>query len=295
MRARLLALFALVGIIWGSEWLVTRDLDSPPLGALALRYAMAAVVLGAIFLVRRIPLPMLRMVVISAITGITFAAAPVLLIGWARERVSPGLLVVIFAMTPLIAALMEGRASGGFLISLVGGVAGTALPLRRDCRSPRRSGRRSSVAGGRGVDCGVGDLREEATRGCAGCDAGRYPAGVGRGIPGVRELDCGGPVRLHLEWKPGPGGSGAGNRGWGPGVTLVLLAASADGELPVDGFAMDCDRDRSRRGSVAGARGAGMETARGRRDPAGQLRYFVKHPAGSGIASYLAVNRAFPR
>ena len=127
MRAPPLALFVLVGLIWGSEWLVTRDLDSPPLGALALRYAMAAVVLCAILLVPRIPLSKLRLMVISAITGITFAAVPVLLIGWARERVSPGLLVVILAMTPLIAALMEGRASGGFPISLVGGVAGTAL------------------------------------------------------------------------------------------------------------------------------------------------------------------------
>jgi drug/metabolite transporter (DMT)-like permease len=127
MRARSIAVFALLGLIWGSEWLVTRDLDSPPLGALALRYAMAAVVLGAISLVRRIPLPMLRLMVISAITGISFVAAPVLLTWWERERVSPGLLVVILAMTPLIAAMIEGRASGASLVALVGGVGGTAL------------------------------------------------------------------------------------------------------------------------------------------------------------------------
>jgi drug/metabolite transporter (DMT)-like permease len=50
-----------------------------------------------------------------------------LLIGWARDRVSPGLVVVILAMTPLLAALMEGRASGGLLVALVVGVGGTAL------------------------------------------------------------------------------------------------------------------------------------------------------------------------
>jgi drug/metabolite transporter (DMT)-like permease len=120
-------LFLLVGVIWGSEWMATRELDSPSLGALALRYAIAAALLGAIVFVRRIPFPALRLVVISALTGISFAAAPVLLIGWASERVSLGLLVVILAMTPLLTALMEGRASGGLLVALVGGVGGTAL------------------------------------------------------------------------------------------------------------------------------------------------------------------------
>ncbi len=127
MRTRSLAVFLLVGVLWGSEWLVTRDLDVPPLGALALRYAIAAVVLGAIVLVRRLPPPTLRLVVISAIAGISFAAAPVLLIDWVSNRVSPGLVVVILAMTPLLAALIEGRASGGLLLALVGGVGGTAL------------------------------------------------------------------------------------------------------------------------------------------------------------------------
>jgi drug/metabolite transporter (DMT)-like permease len=64
---------------------------------------------------------------IAAITGICLAGLPVLLIGWASGRMSPGLLVVILAMTPLLAALMEGNASGGLLAALVGGVAGTAL------------------------------------------------------------------------------------------------------------------------------------------------------------------------
>ena len=138
MRARLTATFAMLGLIWGSEWLITRDLDSPPIGALALRYAMAAVLLGAVVLVSRIPLPGLRLVAVSALTGISFATVPILLIGWASRRVSPGLLVVILAMTPLLAALMEGRASGGLLVPLVGGVAGHSYrcSLRWVCRLP---------------------------------------------------------------------------------------------------------------------------------------------------------------
>jgi drug/metabolite transporter (DMT)-like permease len=131
LRARSLAAFLLVGAAWGSEWLVTRGLDSPPLGALALRYAIAACLLGGLALVRGIRLPGLRMVVVSAVTGVSVVAVPVLLIAWAGGRVSPGLLVVILSMTPLLAALMEGRASGGLLAALVGGVAGTALLASR--------------------------------------------------------------------------------------------------------------------------------------------------------------------
>ncbi len=164
MRARLLALFALVGIIWGSEWRVTRDLDSPPLGALALRYAMAAVVLGAILLVRRIPLPTQRLLVISAITGITFAAAPVLLIGWARERVSPGIVGGDFGDDSVDRGADGGPRVGGFTGCFSGrswryGVALVAgIVVSRNAM-----GGCSSFAGGRGVDCGVGHLREEAT------------------------------------------------------------------------------------------------------------------------------------
>jgi putative membrane protein PagO len=127
MQRRSIVVFLLVGGIWGSEWVVTRGLDSPSLGALALRYAIAACLLGAVAVVRRIRLPGLRLGVISAITGVSFAAAPVLLIARASGRISPGLLVVILAMTPLIAALLEGRASGAVLASLVGGVGGIAL------------------------------------------------------------------------------------------------------------------------------------------------------------------------
>ncbi len=126
-RWRSIFCFLLVGFVWGSEWVVTRGLDSPPLGALALRYAIAACLLSGVALVRGIRLPGLRLVAISAVTGLSFAAAPVLLIGWASGRISPGLLVVILAMTPLLTALMEGRASGGLLMALVGGVGGTAV------------------------------------------------------------------------------------------------------------------------------------------------------------------------
>jgi len=127
MRPRLIAAFVLLGLIWGSEWLIGRTLETPPLGLLALRDGMAALVLGALVFMRGVSRPSLRVVTIAAVSGISFAALPAILTIWAAERVSPGLLVVILAMTPLLAALMEGRASGGLLAALVGGIAGTTL------------------------------------------------------------------------------------------------------------------------------------------------------------------------
>ena len=45
MNIRSIAAFGLLGILWGSEWIFTRDSDVPPLQAMALRCAIAAVVL----------------------------------------------------------------------------------------------------------------------------------------------------------------------------------------------------------------------------------------------------------
>ena len=127
MRPWHIAAFALLGLIWGSEWLATRALDLPLLAGVAVRYAIGAVVLGVVVVVRRIRLPGLRLLMPGAVTGVTFIGLPAILTVWASGRVSPGLLVVILAMTPLIAALLEGRASGAVLAPLVGGVAGIAL------------------------------------------------------------------------------------------------------------------------------------------------------------------------
>lgn len=127
MRARSVAGLLFVGVIWGSEWVFARALDVPPLAALALRYAIATLALVAIIFIRRLEVPGRRMLLLAAVTGVTFSALPAVLVDWASGRVSPGMLVVVLAMTPLIAALLEGRASGALLVAVIGGVAGTAL------------------------------------------------------------------------------------------------------------------------------------------------------------------------
>jgi drug/metabolite transporter (DMT)-like permease len=64
----------------------------------------------------------------AAAVGITLLALPQVLTIWASQQLSPGLLVVILSLTPLLAALFEGRV-GGWLTPLIGGVGGTALIL----------------------------------------------------------------------------------------------------------------------------------------------------------------------
>jgi len=124
-------IFVVVAFIWGSEWIATRALDLPRLHALTVRYAFAAIILAVIIAARRMPLPGARKMATLGLTGIAMMALPTLLTLWAAERISPGLLVVMLAMTPLFAALMEGRAGGIFLAPLIGGLAGTALIASR--------------------------------------------------------------------------------------------------------------------------------------------------------------------
>jgi drug/metabolite transporter (DMT)-like permease len=115
-------------LVWGSEWIARPAIDAPPLRALAIRYALAALILALVIGIRRIRLPDRRSLLRAAILGITMLALPAVLTLWAAERIAPGLLVMILAMTPLLAASLEGQA-GAWLAPLVGGVGGSALLL----------------------------------------------------------------------------------------------------------------------------------------------------------------------
>ena len=127
MAKRQIAIFAFIGLIWGSEWIAMSAMDAPPLRILAFRYAVAALTLGAVVLTHRIQLQNARRLWIAASTGVGLLVIPSILLTWGSSRISPGLLVVVLALTPLIAALFEGRASGVLLSALIGGVGGTAL------------------------------------------------------------------------------------------------------------------------------------------------------------------------
>ncbi|AXC15891.1 Permease of the drug/metabolite transporter (DMT) superfamily [Acidisarcina polymorpha] len=127
MGAWRLATLTLIGLIWGSEWLILRDVDISPLHALAWRCSVAALMLAAISAILRIRFPRRRYVGIAALTGVTMMALPAGLTVWAGVHITLGLLVVILSMTPLIASLIEGRASGTVLTPLIGGVGATAI------------------------------------------------------------------------------------------------------------------------------------------------------------------------
>lgn len=127
MRWKQTGAFALISLVWGSEWLATRVIVMPPLLAQGIRYALAALLLGGTvaWLGTRSAPP--RKLMVVAATGVTMLALPVLFTSWAEIRISPGLLVVILSMTPLLTALIEGLATGTLLTWLVAGIGGTAL------------------------------------------------------------------------------------------------------------------------------------------------------------------------
>jgi drug/metabolite transporter (DMT)-like permease len=104
MKVRRITAFAIISLIWGSGWLVQQLLPAleDQLRFSALVYGLCAVLLGGIGALLRLPLPGIKESGYSAALGVTLVALPYLLTFWAAPRVSSGLAIVIFSITPLV-------------------------------------------------------------------------------------------------------------------------------------------------------------------------------------------------
>lgn len=90
--------------IWGSTWLAIKLglRDLPPLTFAGIRFALAAVVLGAIALLRRSPLPRRsRDWRLLAYTGLLTITINYALVFWGEQYISSGLAAVLSATVPL--------------------------------------------------------------------------------------------------------------------------------------------------------------------------------------------------
>ena len=99
------AAFFAVSLLWGSGWIVASGYQEllPPFLTQALCFALAAALLALLMLLRRIPFPRGRAFYGSVLLGLTMATLPSALVHWAGDRVSGGLVVVLFAFMPLLA------------------------------------------------------------------------------------------------------------------------------------------------------------------------------------------------
>jgi drug/metabolite transporter (DMT)-like permease len=107
-RVLIVAGFVLISLIWGSTWLAIKiGLDSvPPLFAVAMRFALAMLILFVIIRVRGEQIPHDRTAIGSYLTlAILSFSFPFALVYWGEQYISSGLASILFAMYPLVVAI----------------------------------------------------------------------------------------------------------------------------------------------------------------------------------------------
>lgn len=120
---------AVLSVFWGSEWLLTMALvDIPHFRILALRYLIAALVLVP-WLIRDRRELSVRLVLRNAALSVVLIILPAIFLG-SRPNLSPGLLVLLFAMLPMICAILEDGNWMAYAPLLLGALAGTAFLVR---------------------------------------------------------------------------------------------------------------------------------------------------------------------
>jgi drug/metabolite transporter (DMT)-like permease len=130
MNWRTSAAFALIGILWGSAWILAPLLPMSPLLAGAARLAIAAVMLTLVAFIARIRLrPPARTfpLVPSLLLGITMVGLPYALATWARDSVSAGVVAVLYALMPLAALFFSGDRVNARIPALAIGTGGIAF------------------------------------------------------------------------------------------------------------------------------------------------------------------------
>jgi putative membrane protein PagO len=109
-RSKIIILYALICLIWGSTWLVIKiGLETmPPLFAAGCRFTLASVVLYAYVRLRGIPIPFdRRMKKFYATVAFYSFSVPFALVYWGEQHISSGLTAVLFGIYPFSVALFS--------------------------------------------------------------------------------------------------------------------------------------------------------------------------------------------
>ena len=100
--------FTIISIIWGSTWLAIKiGLESiPPFYGVAIRFAVATVILAIIVILRKEAVPLTRQAVglYISLAFLSFSI-PYALVYWSEQYISSGLASVLFAAYPFVVAI----------------------------------------------------------------------------------------------------------------------------------------------------------------------------------------------
>ncbi len=109
-RSKIIVLYVLICLIWGSTWLVIKiGLETmPPLLAAGCRFALASVILFAYVKIKGITIPFdARMKKFYATVAFYSFAVPFALVYWGEQHISSGLTAVLFGIYPFSVALFS--------------------------------------------------------------------------------------------------------------------------------------------------------------------------------------------
>lgn len=150
--------FALLCAIWGTTWLAIKVVvhDVPPFRAAAARFLIAAALLAMVAVAQKANLPRnSREWRAVLVLSVTMMALPYGLIFWAEQHVSSSITAVLYASTPLVAALLTPWMTGksvprAAIYSLLVAVGGIAILFQLDLRASPET-----LLGGIGILVGV--------------------------------------------------------------------------------------------------------------------------------------------
>jgi drug/metabolite transporter (DMT)-like permease len=102
------AAFVAISLIWGSMWLTQQTLSgsADTLHLWAIVYGLCAATLAVIGFVFRLPLPIGKECVTSAVLGVSLIALPLLSTVWSPTQLSFGLAATVVATTPLVTGFL---------------------------------------------------------------------------------------------------------------------------------------------------------------------------------------------
>lgn len=110
VRLKILFLYVLISLIWGTTWLVIKvGLETmPPFLSAACRFTLASVVLYVYVKIKKIPIPFDRtMKKYFATVAFYSFSVPFALVYWGEQHISSGLTAVLFGIYPFSVALFS--------------------------------------------------------------------------------------------------------------------------------------------------------------------------------------------
>jgi len=145
----------ILSLIWGSTWLFIKLglEDLPPFTFAGIRFVIAALILSAVVVIRRRPLPRdWRDWVLIASTGIMAFSINYGLLFWGENHISSGLAAILQTIIPVFGLLLahlhlpEERITLPKLVGVILGIAGVALIFSNQMETGGPSAFQGSVA-----------------------------------------------------------------------------------------------------------------------------------------------------